>query len=93
MRDFDNRIAVALKRNAARLADNILKAVEKLIAMTKGDDDISRKACLDIIALQKQVTAANPPARNEFKQPEKQASVNLSDEAAGKILAALAEDK
>lgn len=92
MRDFDNRITIAFKRNAARLAQNVSKAVEKLITMTEGDKELSRKACLDIITLQKQVLSNQPAFRQETKQPENP-NVCLSDEAAGKILAALAEEK
>jgi len=93
MRDFDSRISVALKRNAARLADNVSKAVEKLITMTEGDNDISRKACLDIIALQKHVLVNQPQIIVETKIPETPDNPPLSDEDAGKILAALADEK
>ncbi|MBN2589848.1 MAG: hypothetical protein JXA96_08290 [Sedimentisphaerales bacterium] len=93
MRDLDNRIAIAFKRSAARLAGNVSKAVEQLITLSKGDNDISRKACLDIIALQKQVLINQPQVRQETKTPEIPANTNLSDEAAGRILAALAEEK
>lgn len=92
IRDIDNRIAIAFKRNAAHLADNVSRAVNKLITLSKGKEEISRKACLDIIALQKHVLTNQPPVRQENKQLEiPQAS--LSDEAAGKILEALAEEK
>ena len=93
MRELDNRIAIAHKRIAARIAGNVSKAVEKLITLSNGDNDISRKACLDIIALQKQVSINQPQVRQETKTPETPANANLSDEAAGRILAALAEEK
>ena len=93
IRDFDSRISVSLKRNTARLADNVSKAVEKLITMTQGETDLSRKACLDIIALQKHVLVNQQQVRVETKTPETSANAPLSDEDAGKILAALAQEK
>ncbi len=89
---FDNRMSIAFKLNAARIAGNVSKAVENLIILSKGNTDISRKACLDIIALQKNILNIQPPTRQETQQPENPDAC-LSDEAAGKILAALAEEK
>ncbi len=87
--EIDSRIASTYKRNAACIAANAAKAIHTLIKMA-GDDkgELTRKACLDIIELQSHASEKNPP------QPQpSESTACLSDEAAGRILAALAEEK
>ena len=57
----------------------------------KMDGETSRKACLDIIALEKEVLNNQQLVETEDKPIENEHQ--FSDEDAGKILAALAEDK
>lgn len=87
--EIDNRIAAAYKRNAACIAANAAKAINRLLEMAGEDKgEITRKACLDIIELQNQAREKTQPA------PVSSESTScLSDEAAGRILAALAEEK
>jgi hypothetical protein len=91
---LENRVTVAYKRNAARIAENVSKAVDVLTKkIDKADVDVVKKVCLDLASLQKQVLANQPPVHQKTILPENQTDTTLSDEAAGKILAALAEEK
>ncbi len=87
--EIDRRIAATYKRNAACIATNAAKAISKLLEMAGEDkSELTRKACLDIIELQNQAREKNLPQ----SQPS-ESTACLSDEAAGRILAALAEEK
>ncbi len=91
---LENRVTIAYKRNAARIAENLSKAADVLTDKLKqAEIDVVKKVCIDLASLQKQVLANQPAVRQKSKTPENPADTTLSDEAAGKILAALAEEK
>jgi predicted DNA-binding protein YlxM (UPF0122 family) len=89
IKEFDNRIAAAYKRNVACIAVNTSKAINTLLTMIDADKgELTRKACLDLIELQNQRREKNLP-----QQQLSESNTCLSDEAAGRILAALAEER
>ena len=92
IREFDNRIIVERMRNNANITRNVSNAIKHLKEMSeKMEGETARKACLDIIALEKEIVSTRQPVQTEDKPLENEHS--LSDEAAGRILAALAEEK
>lgn len=68
-------------------------AAAKLVELTtSGKEETARKACLDIISLPK-LAGENNPKPSELQQTAKQQTQPLSDKAASKLLAMLAEEK
>ena len=85
---FDKRVAAAYLHSSAYLARYAELAASKLVRLIESDKpDIARRACLDIISMLK-VSNENPQLQ---KQEPKTPRQTLSSEAAGRILAALAE--
>jgi hypothetical protein len=79
-------------RNNANIVKKASEAIGHLDSMAgKGEGETARKACLDIIELQKEILNTPQPVKTDDKSIESQ--VPLSDEAAGRILAVLAEEK
>jgi hypothetical protein len=92
IREFDNRIMVKHMRNNANITRSVSNAIKNLEEMAgKNEGETARKACLDIIALEKDISSNRQPEQNEDKPNENEDQ--LSDEAAGRFLAALAEEK
>jgi len=68
-------------------------AAAKLVELTASDKaETARKACLDIISLSK-LAADNNPKPTEPQQATKPQAQLLSHQTAGRLLAALAEEK
>ncbi len=90
---FDMHIAAAYRRSAAKMALNATLAADRLIKLTEsGQQETARKACLDIINMPPAANVkSNQPARPpDCTNPQK---TSLSEQTAGKLLAALAEEK
>ena len=98
-RCMDNRISFAYRKSDAYLAKSSYTAASYLVKLAgSGSTETARKACLDIIAMQKQIntkqnkdneeTLDKTSQNNEHKEQQQ-----LSSEAASKLLAALAEEK
>ena len=88
---FQRRIAAAYRRSAALLARSAPKAAARLVQLTQCDkEETARKACLDIISMQKPLLAPSRPKAADPDAPEQ--SPTLSERAASKILALLAEE-
>jgi len=92
---LDRRIVWEYRRCEFMLAHHALEAVTNLVKLTDPKQpETARKACLDIITMRSAANrlADSPavPGDNPTSPPE---SLNLSSEAAGKILAVLAEEK
>jgi len=88
---FERRIAAAYRRSAALLARSAPKAAAKLVQLTQCDkEETARKACLDIISMQTPLLAPPRPKAADPDVPEQ--SPTLSERAASKILALLAEE-
>jgi len=90
--EFSRRVEAARLRSEALLARYSFVAAAKLIELTGSEKgETARKACLDIIALPKltarRTASSGSPQNDDDKQPEQ-----LSGEAAGRLLAALAEE-
>jgi hypothetical protein len=88
---FERRIAAAYRRSAALLARSAPKAAAKLVQLTQCDkEETARKACLDIISMQTPLLGPPRPKAADPDVPEQ--SPTLSERAASKILALLAEE-
>ena len=91
--EFSRRVEAARLRSEALLARYSFVAAAKLIELAGSEKvETARKACLDIIALPKlsakRASSAGSPQNDDDNQPEQ-----LSGEAAGRLLAAMAEEK
>ena len=85
---FDKCIIAAYRQSTAYLARYAGLAASKLVRLTESDKpDVARRACLDIISMLNDSNEKPQFQRQEPKIPEQ----TLSSEAAGRILAALAE--
>jgi hypothetical protein len=102
---FDMHIAAAYRCSAAVIANRAKFAVDKLIELTASQKtETARRACLDVIALSRKQAGldesssqngapagkSNPP--NQSNNSPEPAFNSLSEQAAGKLLAALAEE-
>jgi len=84
-------IEAAHLRSAVLVARNAPKAASTLFELTKsGQGETARKACLDIILMNTPARSADSPAPPGAVPPD---HPPLSDEAATRLLAALAEEK
>ena len=89
---LDRRIAVSYRQSAAYIARYAPLAAAKLVDLTESDKpETARKACLDIISMQSdgQNSAERP---TDGSSAAMSGSSQLSAEAAGKILAILAQE-
>ena len=67
-------------------------AAAKLVALTESDKpETARKACLDIIQINSQLSTPSAEAEQSAPQSDDDSQPTLSPETAGRILAALAE--
>lgn len=92
-RHLDKRRAWEHHYNEIILVKSERKAISNLMALTKSEQaETARKACLDIITMRSNLSAGSntKPSKNPKPTPE---SPNLPPEAAGKLLAFLAEEK
>lgn len=88
---LEKRIAAAHRSSAALIARYAPVAAAKLIQLTQSDkEEVARRACLDVISMQKPQPKAAPPDAAE-PRPAGQFPP-LSDHAASRILEILAED-
>ena len=89
---FERHIAVAYRQSAAMIARYAPVAAAKLVQLTQCDkEETARKACLDIISMQTPLSATPRPKAADPDVPEQ--SPTLSERAASKILALLAEEE
>ena len=96
---FEKRIADAYRQSAVLIARYAPLAAAKLIQLTESDKaETARKACLDIISMP--ILTANrktQPSREESRLAGTGAlpadTQQLSEQAAGRLLAVLAEEK
>ena len=87
---FERRIAAAYRQSAAMIASYAPVAAAKLVQLTQCDkEETARKACLDIISMQTPLLAQPRPKAADPDVPDQ--SPTLSEQAASKILAILAE--
>jgi hypothetical protein len=102
---FDMRIAAAYRCSAAAIANRAKLAVDKLIELTKSQKtETARRACLDIIEMSRRQAGLDEPSGRDAAPGIKSGSLpdpdnniepafnSLSEQAAGKLLAALAEE-
>jgi hypothetical protein len=90
---FDRRIARAYRQSRAIIARYAPLAAAKLVQLTESEkEETARKACLDIISLptleDKIAKKTTEPQADEMEQP-----LELTEQAASRLLAALAEEK
>ena len=90
-RQFDRRIARAYRQSRAIIARYAPLAAAKLVQLTESEkEETARKACLDIISLQtftdESAKKSIEPQADEMEQP-----VQLTEQTASRLLAALAE--
>ena len=92
---FDQRIAGAYRQSTALIARNAPLAAAKLVQLAKsGKGETARKACLDIISFPSRTGSLADAAPASVKDSQLQKnSPELSPEAAGRLLAVLAEEK
>ena len=92
---LDRRIAASYRQSAAYIARYAPLAASKLVDLTESDKpETARKACLDIISMQSdgQNSAGTPAASKDGPASAEDGPSQLSAEAAGKILAILAQE-
>ncbi|MHC4086453.1 MAG: hypothetical protein ACYSWZ_21115 [Planctomycetota bacterium] len=89
--EFDRRIMSAHRQSAALIAKYAPLAAAKLVQLTESDkQETARKACMDIISLpallDKRIVQPG-----ELQTTETQIPQQLTEQAAGRLLAALAQ--
>ena len=89
--EFDRRIMSAHRQSAALIARYAPLAAAKLVQLTESDkEETARKACMDIISLpallDKRIVQPG-----ELQTTETQLPQQLTEQAAGRLLAALAQ--
>ena len=89
--EFDRRIMSAHRQSAALIAKYAPLAAAKLVQLTEsGKEETARKACMDIISLpallDKRIVRPG-----ELQTTETQLPQQLTEQAAGRLLAALAQ--
>ena len=94
--EFDHRIASAYRQSEFIIARYAPLAAAKLVQLTESDkDETARKACLDIISLpslvEKRIGQPSEPQTANFDMSGH--TQQLSEQAASRLLAALAEEK
>jgi len=89
---LNRRIDSERRHNEIILTCCVREAVANLMKLTKSKQtETARKACLDIITMQANLSSGTQAAGDKPKQPLE--SLNIPTETAGKLLAVLAEDK
>jgi hypothetical protein len=89
--EFDRRIISAHRQSAALIAKYAPLAAAKLVQLTESEkEETARKACMDIISLPALLDKRiNQP--DELQSAETQLSRQLTEQAASRLLAALAQ--
>lgn len=88
---FDKRIAASYQQSAALLARYATLAAAKLVQLTESENqETARKACLDIISMQRKTS---DPRHKAAESENMNAASPLSPETASKILEVLAQEK
>ena len=89
---IDRRIAWEYRLGEIKMARSVTKAVTNLMKLTEsGQPETARKACLDVITMQANLSAGVQASKDNTKPPAE--SLPFSRETAGKMLALLAEEK
>ncbi|MHC4543517.1 MAG: hypothetical protein ACYTDW_04450 [Planctomycetota bacterium] len=91
--EFDLKIMSAHRQSAVLIAKYAPLAAAKLVQLTESDkEETARKACMDIISLpallDKRIVQPG-----ELQSTETQLPQQLTEQAAGRLLAALADEK
>ncbi len=89
--EFDRRVMSAHRQSAALIAKYAPLAAAKLVQLTESEkEETARKACMDIISLpallEKRIIQ-----QGELQTAETQPPQQLTEQAAGRLLAALAQ--
>ena len=88
--ELGRRIAGAYRQSTFVLARNACEVAETLVKLTKCEkEETARKACLDIITMNRSTALAAPKVTSDHKAEE---SAQISPQAASRILAILAEE-
>lgn len=90
-KELDQRIVEAHRQSTFVLARNACEVAETLVKLTKCEkEETARKACLDIITMNRSTVLAgyNTTSDDKVKEP-----APISPQAASRILAILAEEK
>ncbi len=86
---LNRQVAVAYRRSKLLIARQAPTVASTLVGLTKcGKEETARKACLDIICPNSSIHSAETSAAPDGRPPE---STQISPQAAGRLLAALAE--
>ena len=89
--EFERQIERAYRQSRTILASKARDAANKLVALaTDGTGETTRKACLDVITRQHPAGCKAPPKAPPVSEAPAPAA-DVSPEAAGRLLAALAE--
>jgi hypothetical protein len=91
--EFDNKIISAHRQSVVLIAKYAPLAAAKLVQLTESEkEETARKACMDIISLPALLDkrTAQP---GELQTTETQLPQQLTEQAAGRLLAALADEK
>ena len=90
---FKQHLAGLERRSELLMAKYSYLAAAKLVELTaSGKEETARRACLDIMAMPRKILAKTEPADNSKLGEAVQVS-GLSPATAGRLLAALAEEK
>lgn len=91
--EFDRRIMSAHRQSAALIAKYAPLAAAKLVQLTESEKvETARRACLDIISLPALLDKRKVQP-DELQTTETQLPQQLTEQAAGRLLAALADEK
>lgn len=95
--EFDQRIEVAFRQSAALIARYAPLAAAKLVQLTESDkEETARKACLDILSMHagRETRDDGRETKNDRRgRSDPVQGFALPDEAASRLLSALAEEK
>ena len=87
--EITGRIELAKRRSQILMAKYIPLAAAKLVQLCNSENnETSRRACLDILALETGLKQVSDSCENQTTEP----APNIDAQTASKILAALAED-
>ncbi|MDH4240539.1 MAG: hypothetical protein OEW48_13345 [Phycisphaerae bacterium] len=91
--EFDNKIISAHRQSVVLIAKYAPLAAAKLVQLTESEkEETARKACMDIISLPA-LHDKRKVQPGELQTTETQLPQQLTEQAAGRLLAALADEK
>jgi hypothetical protein len=91
--EFDNKIMSAHRQSVVLIAKYAPLAAAKLVQLTESEkEETARKACMDIISLPALLDKRKVQP-GELQTTETQLPQQLTEQAAGRLLAALADEK